>query len=94
MKLGIVIGQVISTQKDEKLTGCKMLITQPITPDGKAKGDPLVAVDTVGAGAGETVIYARGSVASRAMRDLSAPVDTAIIGIVDKIECDPKIIKK
>lgn len=87
MKIGIVIGQIIATRKDEKLTGCKLLITQPVKPDGKPMGEPIVTVDTVGAGVGETVIYACGSVASRAMRDLSAPVDAAIVGIVDKIDC-------
>ncbi len=87
MKLGIVIGQVVATRKDERLVGCKLLITQPIRPDGKPAGEPLVAVDSVGAGEGETVIYATGSVASRVMRDLSAPVDVAIVGIDDRIDC-------
>ena len=86
MKLGIVVGQVVSTKKDDKLVGYKLLITQPIAPDGQPQGDPLVAVDTVGAGVGETVLYAQGSVASRALRDTSAPVDAAIVGIVDKID--------
>lgn len=87
MRLGIVVGQVVATRKDEKLEGSKLLVTQPVTPDGRPDGEQLVAVDTVGAGVGETVIYVCGSVASRAMRDLSAPVDTAIIGIVDKVDC-------
>lgn len=86
MRLGIVTGQVIATRKDEKLVGSKLLLTQPITPEGKPEGEPLVAVDTVGAGVGETVLFACGSVASRAMRDLSAPVDAAIVGIVDKVD--------
>ncbi len=86
MKLGIVVGQVVATRKDEKLSGCKLLITQPITPEGDKEGETIVAVDTVGAGVGETVIYAGGSVASRAMRDITAPVDAAIIGIVDRID--------
>lgn len=87
MKIGLVIGQVIATRKDERLVGCKLLITQPVLPDGKILGEPLVAIDTVGAGVGETVIYACGSVASRALRDAAAPVDAAIVGIVDKLDC-------
>lgn len=87
MKLGIVIGQVVATRKDEKLVGCKLLITQPIDSKGNSIGESLVAVDTVGAGVGETVFYSCGSVASRAVRDISAPVDAAIVGIVDKIDC-------
>lgn len=86
MKLGIVVGQIVATRKDEKLNGCKLLITQPITPLGKKMGETVVAVDTVGAGVGEQVIYATGSVASRAMRDMTAPVDVAIVGIVDRID--------
>ena len=50
-------------------------------------GEELVAVDTVGAGVGETVLYACGSVASRAMRNSEAPVDAAIVAIVDRIDC-------
>lgn len=86
MKLGIVVGQVVATRKDERLSGCKLLITQPITPDGSKMGEAVVAVDTVGAGVGEKVIYACGSVASRAMRDTQAPVDSAIVGIVDSTD--------
>jgi ethanolamine utilization protein EutN len=86
MKLGIITGQIVATRKDEKLSGCKLLITQPVTPDGEKAGETIVAVDTVGAGVGEKVIYACGSVAARAMRDAAAPVDAAIIGIVDRID--------
>lgn len=86
MKIGIIIGQVVSTRKNERLEGSKLMITQPVSPQGKPCGDTIVAVDTVGAGVGETVLYAQGSVASRAMRDVTAPVDTAIIGIIDRID--------
>lgn len=86
MKLGIVIGQIVATRKDETLNGCKLLITQPITPQGERIGEAVIAVDTVGAGVGEKVVYSGGSVAARAMRDITAPVDSAIIGIVDRID--------
>lgn len=87
MKLGLVVGQVVATRKDDRLVGSKLLITQPIAPDGTPIGEPVVAVDSVGAGEGERVIYVQGSVAARAMRDTSAPTDAAIVGIVDRVDC-------
>lgn len=87
MQLGMVVGHVVATRKDEKLVGSKLLITMPIRPDGTEAGLPIVAVDTVGAGIGEKVIMVIGSIASRAMSDPSAPVDAAIVGIVDSLDC-------
>lgn len=87
MKLGIVVGQVVATQKNERLVGHKLLIVKPIDEKGVKKGDTIVAVDTVGAGVGETILYSQGTVASRAMCDANAPVDIAIIAIVDNIDC-------
>ncbi|MNC09173.1 EutN/CcmL family microcompartment protein [Paenibacillus tianjinensis] len=87
MKLGIITGHVVATRKDENLIGAKLLIIQPILPDGAPAGQPVVAVDTVGAGIGETIIYAVGSVASRATQHPNAPVDAAIVGIVDSVDC-------
>ncbi len=87
MKFGVVIGQVVATRKDEKLVGCKLLVVRPVDERRDAAGEALVAVDTVGAGVGETVLYVQGSVSSRAMRDAAAPTDAAIVGIVDQIDC-------
>lgn len=87
MKLGIITGHVVATRKDENLVGAKLLIIQPILPDGAPAGQPIIAVDTVGAGIGETIIYAVGSVASRATQHPNAPVDAAIVGIVDSVDC-------
>lgn len=84
--MGKVIGLAIATRKDERLVGSKLLITQPIRLDGSLCGQPIIAVDTVGAGIGERVIYVTGSVAARAMSDTNAPVDAAIVGIIDSIE--------
>ncbi|MDR3348145.1 MAG: EutN/CcmL family microcompartment protein [Acidaminococcales bacterium] len=86
MKIGLVIGQVIATRKDEKLVGCKLLITQPLTPEKKPRGETVVAVDSVGAGVGEYVLYVSGSVAPKALRDFNTPIDAVIVGIIDKIE--------
>ncbi|SEU21010.1 EutN/CcmL family microcompartment protein [Paenibacillus sp. NFR01] len=86
MKLGIIKGHVVATRKDDHLIGAKLLIVQPILPDGAAAGAPVIAVDTVGAGIGETVLFAVGSVASRAGMHPNAPIDAAIVGIVDSVD--------
>lgn len=87
MKLGLITGHVVATRKDENLVGAKLLIIQPILPGGAAAGQPVIAVDTVGAGIGETIIYVIGSVASRATQHPNAPIDAAIVGIVDSVDC-------
>lgn len=86
MQLGQVVGYVVATRKDERLVGSKLLITQPIRPDGSEAGPAFIAVDTVGAGIGERVIVAVGSIAAKAMQQDGAPVDAAIIGIVDSVD--------
>ena len=85
MRIGKIIGTVTATRKDERLTGCKLLMTQPIV-DGQPKGEPVVAVDTVGAGIGEIVIFATGTASRHAANKLQSPIDAAIIGIVDSID--------
>ena len=86
MQMGIVVGRITATRKDENLVGTKLLITQPIGLDGQVLPNPIIAVDTVGAGIGERVIYVTGSMASRAIRNKDAPIDAAIIGIIDSLE--------
>ncbi|MMZ58236.1 Ethanolamine utilization protein EutN [compost metagenome] len=86
MQMGKVIGRVTATRKDERLVGTKLLITQPIRLDGTLTGEPIIAVDTVGAGVGEQVIYVMGSMAARAVMEERAPVDAAIIGIIDGMD--------
>jgi len=88
MILGKVVGTVVATRKDESLVGSKLLLVQPITPDGDSQGVQLVAVDTVDAGAAETVLIVSGSSARMAAGLTDLPVDAAIIGIVDTIEID------
>jgi ethanolamine utilization protein EutN len=69
------------------LVGTKLLVTQPIGLDGTPLDSrPIIAVDTVGAGMGERVIYVKGSMASRALQNKDAPVDAAIVGIIDSLE--------
>ncbi|WP_026476206.1 EutN/CcmL family microcompartment protein [Alkaliphilus transvaalensis] len=86
MQLGRVVGTIVATRKDERLTGNKLMITQPLSMEEKPIGQPLIAVDTVGAGIGETVIFATGTAARHAAEKLQSPIDAAIIGIVDNID--------
>ena len=86
MILGKVSGTVVATRKDEKLQGKKLLIVRPIDPETGTVSGYRVAVDTVGAGAGETVILVGGSSARMASGLKDHPVDLAIVGIVDTVE--------
>ena len=83
MQLAKVIGDVVVTRKDENLTGLKLLILQPLTPERQPAGRTLVAVDAVGAGVGEEVFFVRGKEASFPFYPVEAPVDAGIVGIVD-----------
>jgi microcompartment protein CcmK/EutM len=84
MQLARVIGDVVATRKDENLAGIKLLVVQPLTPDRKPSGRPLVAVDAVGAGVGEEVFFVRGKEASFPFHPVEPPVDAGIVGIVDR----------
>jgi ethanolamine utilization protein EutN len=87
MQVGTVVGTVVSTQKHPKLHGAKLLLVQPELPDGTAKGTPVLAVDSVGAGVGERVLLViEGKAAGDALGRKGAPVDAAIVGIVDQLE--------
>jgi len=89
MIIGQVIGTVVATSKHELLVGSKILVVQAMTPRGAPiEGRQFVAVDTVGAGTGEMVILTMGSNASKACETDLAPVDAAIIGIIDEIDVE------
>src|SRR3954464_10053292 len=81
-----IIGTVVATRKDPRLVSCKLLVVRPMDPRGKADGNYLVAIDTVDAGVGETVLVVSGSSARMAAGLKDCPVDAAIIGIIDEIE--------
>jgi microcompartment protein CcmK/EutM len=83
MQLARVIGDVVMTQKDDNLTGLKLMILQPIAADGSDAGRTLVAVDAIGAGVGETVFFVRGKEASFPFHPIEVPTDAGIVGIVD-----------
>ena len=83
MQIARVVGDVVVTRKDENLTGLKLLILQPLTPDGNPAGRTLIAADSAGAGVGERVFFVRGKEASFPFYPVEAPVDAGIVGIVD-----------
>jgi microcompartment protein CcmK/EutM len=86
MLLAKVVGTVVATRKDPKLESNKLLLTRGMDPSGRVDGAFLVAVDTVDAGVGETVLIVNGSSARMAAGMKDCPVDAAIVGIVDQIE--------
>ena len=86
MLLAKIVGTVVATRKDPRLVSSKLLIVRPMDPRGKAEGHYLVAIDTVDAGVGETVLVVSGSSARMASGLKDCPVDAAIIGIIDEIE--------
>ncbi|MCZ6705977.1 MAG: EutN/CcmL family microcompartment protein [Bacteroidetes bacterium] len=86
MTLGKVIGTVWATRKDDQLTGMKLQLVQELDLDGKLKDRFIVAVDSVGAGVGETVLFAQGSSARQTDLTRDKPVDAVIVAIVDKLD--------
>ncbi|MBN4050908.1 MAG: ethanolamine utilization protein EutN [Alkaliphilus sp.] len=86
MKIGKVIGTVVATRKDTRLTGNKLMLIQPLNVSKEPIGDVLIAVDTVGAGVDELIIYSSGTAARLGANKPDAPIDAAIIGIIDSID--------
>lgn len=92
MWVGKVIGTLVATPKDESLTGSKLLIVQPMDFSDRKAGLPLVAVDIIGAGTGETVLVVEGSTARAVYGKANSAVDAAIVGIIDTIELDRSLM--
>jgi ethanolamine utilization protein EutN len=87
VQIGRVIGTVVSTQKHRKFAGAKLLLVQPLNLDDTPRGSALLAVDGVGAGVREKVlVVVEGRAAGEALQRKAAPVDAAIIGIIDRID--------
>ena len=93
MKLGRVIGSVVATRKDTSLEGTKLLVVENLTLDLKPEGGYVVAVDAVGAGAGEVVLYASGSSARQTPVTKDRPVDAVIMAIVDSFDAHGKNVR-
>jgi len=87
MQIARVIGTVVSTQKNQKFEGAKLLLVQPLGVDDSPRGTPLLAVDSVGAGVTEKVLVViEGRAAGDALGRKLAPVDAAVIGIIDRVD--------
>jgi len=85
VNLARVVGRVVSTHKDDDLRGRKLLLIRPLDSRLRPTGPPLVAVDAVGAGAAEVVLYVRGREASHAFLPDHVPADAGVVGIVDTV---------
>ncbi len=89
MKAARIVGRVVCSRKVETMEGLKLLLIQPLEWGGQEKGEPLVATDTVGAGAGELVFWVAAKEAAVALGGTSfkdtPPVDAAVVGIVEGI---------
>jgi microcompartment protein CcmK/EutM len=86
MYLGRVIGRLWSTAKNESLTGQRLLIVQPVTPEMKPSGKQVVCTDATGAGTGELIYWARAKEASFALLPDEVPTDGTIVGIIDHLD--------
>lgn len=87
MFLARIVGTVTSTVKHESYANTKLMLVQPVSPEGEDAGDTLLAVDTVGAGVGETVIVLRQGVAAAQVLNVDRPpIRSVIAGIVDQIQ--------
>jgi ethanolamine utilization protein EutN len=87
MQIGRVVGTVVATQKSEKLDGAKLMLVQLESLDGAPRGVAMLAIDSVGAGVGERVLVViEGRAAGEALGRKAAPVDAAIVGIIDRVD--------
>ena len=93
MRMGKVIGSVVATRKDPSLEGVKLLVVENLTLDLKAEGGYVVAVDAVGAGSKEVVLYASGSSARQTAVTKDRPVDAVIMAILDSFEAHGKNVR-
>jgi ethanolamine utilization protein EutN len=87
VQIARVIGNVVATQKSRKFDGAKLLLVQPLNADDTPRGSVLLAIDSVGAGVDEKVLVVlEGRAAGEALGKQFAPVDAAIVGIIDRVD--------
>lgn len=92
MLIARVIGTTVSTIKDEKLSGRKLLILRETDESGKSTGKPYVAVDTLDAGIGDLVLTAHGSSGRQTELTRNSPVDAVIMAVIDHLEVGGKVV--
>lgn len=85
MRLGRVTGKLWSTARIEQHSGKRYLIVQPVDEKGQDRGSPLICMDGIGAGPGDTIYWARGKEASLAFYPATVPTDATVVGIVDEV---------
>lgn len=93
MKLGRIVGTVVSTRKDAALASLKLLIVENLNPAMEREGGYVVAVDSVGAGVGEVILYATGSSARQTSVTKDRPVDAVIMAIVDSFDVEGRSVR-
>ena len=93
MKLGRIVGTVVSTRKDPSLESLKLLIVENLTTELAREGGYVVAVDSVGAGLGEVILYATGSSARLTASTKDRPVDAVIMAIVDSFDVEGRSVR-
>ena len=86
MNLGKIIGRVWATRKVESLEQQRMLFVQPMTFSGTNVGDPIVALDTVDSGVGDTIIYVSSTEATVPFKPVPIPTDATIVGVIDRVD--------
>jgi microcompartment protein CcmK/EutM len=91
MLLGRVVGTIVASQKERELEGLRLMMVRAMDVDGKPTSTVVVAVDAVGAGVGEVVLYASGSSARQTKVTKDRPVDATIMAIVDQVEVGGKL---
>jgi ethanolamine utilization protein EutN len=90
MLIGRVVGNVVSTQKHRKFESAKLLLVQPLNADDSPRGAAILAIDGVGAGVHEKVlVVVEGRAAGETLGQKGAPVDAAIVGIIDSMDVEP-----
>lgn len=92
MKLGRIVGTVVSSTKDEKIDGLKLYVVRDLSIEMADKASFVIAADSVGAGVGEVVLYASGSSARQTKATEGRPVDATVMAIVDQIDVGNRLV--
>lgn len=92
MKLGRIVGTVVSTRKDDKIESLKLYVVRDLTMELGDKSSFVIAADAMGAGLGEVVLYASGSSARQTKMTDGRPIDACVMAIVDTIDLEGRVV--